>query len=235
MSDDPSILAMATGETQAHRTLKRLALEWARAARLVIAGVEVRIPHSGYRADVAAASRHPAGPEGRVALFECKQSRADFLRDQADEAATRTQAAALAARVQALRAAVASHRPDLRRGESLFAEFDSYDLRGLRHDTLHGLERELDVLQQKLLTSVKFSRLRTYHAADLLYLVTEPGIMEAHEVPDGWGWLVRDGETLVLIQPPVRHETQPDRRLAWLESIAIAGMRATKRLGTPDS
>ena len=35
---------------------------WARAAGLVIAGVEVRIQHSGYRADVAAASRHPMGP-----------------------------------------------------------------------------------------------------------------------------------------------------------------------------
>ena len=220
---------MSSGETQAHRTLKRLALTWARAAGLVIAGVEVRIPHSGYRADVAAASRHPMGPEGRVALFECKQGRADFLRDQADETATRTQAAALALRVQSLRAAVASHRPDLRRGESLFPEFDCYDLAGLRHDTLHRLEQELETLQQKLLTSVKFSRLHAHQPADLLYLVTEPGIMAAHEVPNGWGWLIREGDALVLIQPPVRLAPHPEQRLAWLESIAIAGTRETGR------
>lgn len=220
---------MSSGETQAHRTLKRLALAWARTAGLVIAGVEVRIPHSGYRADVAAASRHPTGPEGRIALFECKQCRADLLRDQADEPMTRAQATALGARVDALRIAVASHRPDLRRGETLFPEFDAYDLAGLRHDTLHRLERELETMQQKLLTSVKFSRLHAYHAADLLYLVTEPGILEAHEVPNGWGWLVRDGECLVLATPPVRLETQPARRLAWLESIAIAGTRAEER------
>jgi hypothetical protein len=220
---------MPSGETQAHRTLKRLALTWARAAGLVIAGVEVRIPHSSYRADVAAASRHPVGAEGRVALFECKQGRADFLRDQADETTTRTQATALAARVQALRAAVASHRPDLRRGESLFPEFDSYDFAGLRHDTLHGLEQELEALQQKLLTSLKFSRLHTYRVADLLYLVTEPGIMAADEVPNGWGWLVREGDALVLAQPPVRLAPRPEQRLAWLESIAIAGTRETGR------
>lgn len=220
---------MSSGETQAHRTLKRLALSWARGAGLVIAGFEVRIPHSGYRADVAAASRHPMGREGRVALFECKQGRADFLRDQADETGTRTQATALATRVQALRAAVASHRPDLRRGETLFPEFDSYDFAGLRHDTLHGLEHELEGLQQKLLTSIKFSRLRTYQAADLLYLVTEPGIMAAHEVPNGWGWLVREGDALVLAQPPVRLAPRPEQRLAWLESIALAGTRETGR------
>lgn len=220
---------MSSGETQAHRTLKRLALSWARADGLVIAGFEVRIPHSGYRADVAAASRHPMGREGRVALFECKQGRADFLRDQADETGTRTQATALATRVQALRAAVASHRPDLRRGETLFPEFDSYDFAGLRHDTLHGLEHELEGLQQKLLTSIKFSRLHTYQAADLLYLVTEPGIMAAHEVPNGWGWLVREGDALVLAQPPVRLAPRPEQRLAWLESIALAGTRETGR------
>jgi hypothetical protein len=220
---------MSSGETQAHRTLKRLAFTWARASGLVIAGLEVRIPHSGYRADVAAASRHPMGREGRVALFECKQGRADFLRDQADETGTRTQATALATRVQALRAAVASHRPDLRRGETLFPEFDSYDFAGLRHDTLHGLEHELEGLQQKLLTSIKFSRLHTYQAADLLYLVTEPGIMAAHEVPNGWGWLVREGDALVLAQPPVRLAPRPEQRLAWLESIALAGTRETGR------
>lgn len=220
---------MSSGETQAHRTLKRLALTWARGAGLVIAGLEVRIPHSGYRADVAAASRHPVGAEGRVALFECKQGRADFLRDQADEPATRTKAIALAARVEALRTAIASHRPDLRRGESLFPEFDSYDLAGLRHDTLNGLEQELESLQQKLLTSVKFSRLHTHQAADLLYLVTEPGIMATHEVPNGWGWLVREGDALVLAQPPVRLAPRPEQRLAWLESIAIAGTRETGR------
>ena len=131
--------------------------------------------------------------------------------------------------MQSLRAAVASHRPDLRRGESLFPEFDCYDLAGLRHDTLHRLEQELETLQQKLLTSVKFSRLHAHQPADLLYLVTEPGIMAAHEVPNGWGWLIREGDALVLIQPPVRLAPRPEQRLAWLESIAIAGTRETGR------
>ncbi|MDF3059609.1 MAG: hypothetical protein K0R17_3824, partial [Rariglobus sp.] len=166
----PSTL-MKSGETEAHRDLKRLALEWARAAGLPLAGCEVRVPKSPYRADVAAISRHPMKSDAVVALFECKQCRADFLRDHTDEPGARATASAIAERLRSLRSLLASHRPDLRRGESLFADFDSYDLDGLRHDTLHGLERKLEVLQRKLISNVKFSRLHKYHTADLLYLV----------------------------------------------------------------
>ena len=218
---------MSRGETEAHRGLKRLAFEWARNAGLPVIGCEVRVPKSPYRADVAAVSRHPMKADGVVALFECKQCRADFLKDQADEPSTRRTAADIAARLQSLRSLLASHRPDLRRGESLFAEFDSYDLDGLRHDTLHGLERELEVLQRKLISGVKFSRLHKYHGADLFYLVTEPGIVEPHEVPVGWGWLLREGDGLILAQPPIRHTTSAKTRLFWLENIAIAGTSAS--------
>lgn len=221
---------MSRGETEGHKNLKRLAFEWARAAGLPLAACEVRVPQSGYRADVAGLSRNPAAPDARVALFECKQCRADFLRDQVDEPQARAEALALAERVAALRALLAVHRPDLRRGESLFAEFDSYDFGGLRHETLHGLEEELDALQRKLVTSVKFARLHKYHAADFLYLVTEPGLLERREVPNGWGWLVREGEALVVMVPPLRHAVTVERRLVWLERIAAAGAAASGRL-----
>jgi len=174
----------------------------------------VRVPACAYRA---------------VALFECKQSRADFLRDEADEPRVRARGAEIARRLAALRALIAVHRPDLRRGESLFAEYDCYDLGGLRHETLHRLEAELAVLQRKIIAAVKFSRLAKYAAADFLYLVTEPGIVAAHEVPEGWGLLIRDGPALALQQPPVRHRLASERRRAWLEMLALAGTRAAAR------
>src|SRR5690348_12809226 len=77
---------MAGGETETHRTLKRLALAWAQANGLLVSAPEVRVPKSGYRADVAACSR---GNERRTAVFECKQSRADLLKDAYAEAVTR--------------------------------------------------------------------------------------------------------------------------------------------------
>ena len=221
---------MSGGETERHRTLKRLACEWALKAGFAYVAGEVRVPRSGYRADVAALTRNPASPEARSAVFECKQSRADFLRDQVDEPEARAAMRELSERLRALRALLAVHRPDLRRGESLFAEFDSYDFGGLRHDTLHDLEAGFEALQRKLLLGVKFSRLHKYHAADFLYLVTEPGVVELHEIPVGWGWLVREGETLVLREPPARHSSAQQASLAWLENIALAGASASRRL-----
>jgi hypothetical protein len=217
---------MNRGETDAHRELKKLAFAWARENGFPIAACEVRIPSSGYRADVAACSLAQKGGERATALFECKQCRSDLLRDQADEVKVRTQAGEISQRLAALRGMVAEHRPDLRRGEALFPEYDEYDFRGLRHDGLHGLEKEVETLQRKILNSVKFSRLRRYEAATHLYLVTESDILAEYEVPLGWGWLVRKGETLDCLVKPTRLSPTPKQTECWLEAIAVAGTRA---------
>ncbi|HUL52715.1 MAG TPA: hypothetical protein VLT83_04815, partial [Opitutaceae bacterium] len=55
------------------------------------------------------------------------------------------------------------------------------------------------------------------------------GIVAAHEIPEGWGLLIRDGPALALQQPPVRHRLASERRRAWLEMLALAGTRAAAR------
>eukprot|EP01034_Spumella_vulgaris_P018294 gene18294-23361_t len=111
----------ARGETENHKRLKALTLAWARANGFAIATAEVRVPKSGYRADVAACSR---GEARRTAVFECKQARADLLKDARREDEARAQVAALTERLRKLEELIGGHRPDLRKGESLFAEFD---------------------------------------------------------------------------------------------------------------
>lgn len=221
-----------SGESRGHRALKRLALAWARERDLVLAACEVRVPRSPYRADVVAATRGVATGGGTVALFECKQSRADFLRDEADELEVRRTALAAADRLRSLREAIGGHRPDLRRGLGLFPEWDDVDVRGLRHDTLERLEREVQCLQRRLIHRVKFARLHRYGAADHLYLVTSPGILAAGEVPDGWGWLEASStdSTLHLRVRPQRRTMPAGSGPLWLEAIAWAGARASRRL-----
>jgi len=221
---------MNRGESVAHQALKKLAFAWAQENGFPVAACEVRIPASGYRADVAACSLTRKSAERVVALFECKQSRSDLLRDQADEPAVRMQNAALADRLTTLRSLIAEHRPDLRRGEALFAEYDDYDFRGLRHAGLHALEKELETLQRKIIQCVKFSRLRRYQAADHLYLVTENDIMVENEVPLGWGWLVREDDTLICRVKPVRLSPSPQQAIRWLEAIALAGTRSAAKI-----
>src|SRR6185437_2192525 len=86
------------GESPAHRDLKRLALLWAQTNGFRIAAAEVSLPNHRVRMDVAAYQprrirelRRGArtGQErlvwkttvGVTAIFECKASAADFIRD----------------------------------------------------------------------------------------------------------------------------------------------------------
>lgn len=217
-----------TAEGDAHRRLKEMAREWARARRLVIAAAEVRLPRCTYRADLAAATPRALADNACTAVFECKASRADFLRDSARESGAAAEISALAGRLRGLRALIAAHRPDLRRGEELFAEFDAYDLRGLRHETHDRLEASLRTAQRKLHDGTKFARLGRWRAASLLYLVAEEGVVELPEVPDGWGLLIRRGESLHLDLKPCLNPTNPTERVALLERIAAAASRSNR-------
>lgn len=218
-------------ESAAHRELKRLALAWALDHRLVLAATEVRLPRSDYRADVAAATPRALSDRARTAVFECKVSRADFRRDSAPEAGAAEAIARLGERLANLRALIGNHRPDLRRGEELFPEFDVLDLRGLRHRTHDKLSAELATARRKLQEGTKFAKLGRWRAASLLYVVAEEGLLAPFELPDGWGLLVRRGPALELAARPCLHDTTPAERVALVERIAAVATARERQAG----
>jgi hypothetical protein len=215
-----------SAETEAHARLKALTLAWAQGNGFPICGVEVRVPKSGYRADVAALGR---GTTARAAVFECKQARADLLKDAHAEAATRARLAELVERRRSLEEMLAVHRPDLRRGEALWPEYDAWDFSSLEHRSYRGLLDELETVQRRVLRGTKFSKMYRYRSADFLYLVVEDGIFAEAEIPAGWGLLVREGDRLRLARVPVTLDAAPEQRGALLEMIAVAGTRAVNR------
>jgi hypothetical protein len=213
-------------ETEAHVRLKRLALLWAQTNGFAICASEVRVPKSGYRADVAACSR---GRDRRTAVFECKQARADLLKDARREEEARLKVEELSARARKLEELIAGHRPDLRRGEALFPEFDAWDFSGIEHETHRRVLAELATWQERLLHGTKFAKLWRWRGADFFYLVSEDGIFAEAEVPAGWGLLVRRGEALELVRKPVWTETTGECRAALTECIGISATRAVNR------
>jgi hypothetical protein len=220
---------MAAGETEKHRELKRRALGWAQANGFVIGACEVRVPKCGYRADVAAYARRRHDQVAKTAIFECKQARADLLKDAHAEAATRQRLAALIERRRKLEELLAVHRPDLRRGEALWPEFDAWDFSGLEHATYRRVLEEIATLQERVLRGTKFSKMFRYRCADFLYLVVEDGIFAEAEIPAGWGLLRRKGGALELARRPAALEAMETQRAALLESIAAAATRAVNR------
>ncbi|BET65089.1 hypothetical protein ASA1KI_00070 [Opitutales bacterium ASA1] len=221
-------MANRGGESERHRELKRRALVWARANGFALCATEVRIPRSGFRADVAACARvgHGSAACGETAIFECKQARADLLRDTAVETRARARLKDVVARRRDLEAALGVHLPDLRRGESLFPEYDGIRDEEVRHEGLRALVREERTLRGKLFAGTKFDRLRRYGCADRHYLVVHAGVLAPHEGPPGWGVLEAEGEEgLATSVLPARLETHASVRLALLQAVASVGTR----------
>lgn len=223
---------MPAGETEAHARLKTLAIAWARANGYALAAREVRVPRSGFRADVAACGADTAGA---LAVFECKQSRADLLKDAHDETAARAAAAELDARQAALEAMLALHRPECRRGDALWPEFDSCDFSRVEHRTYERVRRELATLRRRVREGTKFSRMARYRCADFLWLVVEPDIHAEAEVPRHWGLLVRAGDGLELRRAAAPLEALAVQRAALRRNLEIAaGLRTREPRGGPD-
>ncbi|HSI84832.1 MAG: hypothetical protein ACAI35_20450 [Candidatus Methylacidiphilales bacterium] len=231
------------GETEKHRQLKVLAARWAREAGYNIMAPEVSFPYGGFRADMAAYRPHFSVPAhlrsrnfgspgdtpqdmGLTAIFECKQSRSDLMKDSHDRAKVQERLKTLVDRKTRLEELLKMHCPHLAQGESLFPEYDSYNWSSLGHKSHAFVLRKIREAQSALSFKTKFFKMFSYKLAHLHYLVMEPGIIKPHEAPVGWGLLVREGEnTLRLEAAPARQEISPGMQLLFLQRIASTAGR----------
>src|SRR5258706_329732 len=218
-----TLTTMSTGETAAHCELKRLALVWAQQHGYTAVATEVRLPQSGFRADVAAyrSLKRDVNAEersllGTTAVFECKQAREDFLKDSYSRDGSLLRLRELDLRRRKLEDLLKLHLPSLRKGESLFVEFDAVDLRGMEHKTYRRVLREIETLQRRVYGKTKFERLMKYRCANVNYLVVDDGLLAARESPWGWGLLVRRRGVLELDVKPVWQEVPEHDRLTML-------------------
>jgi hypothetical protein len=222
---------MAGGETLKHSSLKTLALAWGREQGMSLAAPEVSFPHRKFRVDVAACaparkvpSRVPVKSITSIlkvaAVFECKQVRSDLIRDNKRRDILAARLKALEARRAKLETLLHLHLPHLANGESLLPEFDSYRLREYRHTGYQKLIKTIAVAQRGLLHGTKFHRLFSYRLANLHYLVVEDELLRPHEVPTGWGLLVRRGEVVQLVCKPLWQDISVEEQMIFLQRIA---------------
>lgn len=217
-----------------------MAITWAREQGYSCCGLEVRVANCGYRADVAAyrpasemasivfegkTMRRRQAAIGTTALFECKQSRADLIKDSCLSVATIKRLKEQHARRTTLERLLKIHYPSAANGESLFPEYDTYNFAATGHNGYAKVSREIATLQSRLFSKNKLEKLARYGCANLFYLVVTANIIANYELPLGWGLLVRNGESLVLAQRPVWNEVSPASRLAILHRIATTKMR----------
>lgn len=237
---------MPSSESAAHKELKRLALAWALAHEYPVAAAEVSLPHYRFRLDVAAYRPHalPATvidsrtqrprrvwrpAVGVTAVFECKASPLDFRRDARSMTDTLQQLEVLHARKTRIEEELHLFYPSIRNGDSLFQEFETLDFTRPGHERYQRTLLEIQQHVSRLHTNTKFDKLVRWGAANVFYVVAEPGIVRPQELPACWGLLVRESDGLHLHTKPLLHEVDESARLTLLHRIAQAGTRAALR------
>ena len=244
-------------ETDRHIQLKALAMAWLRVHGCRVMACEVRCPLSKYRVDVAAyldplptkprptslltplppeALRRQPG-EPRTIAIECKQSRADFLRDRRDrDELLALRESLLRQRDHLAQTRVKPNEPHLRlEGSSLFEHDDAWDLSSSACKSYQNVLTQLRQVERRLVSDTKFSTLDRYHLADRLLLLTPAGLIEPRELPTGWGLIEHwpgcesvEQSLRVRVQPAEQRSTTKHRH-RLLRNIAAAGTIASVR------
>jgi hypothetical protein len=217
-----------SGETAAHRRLKRSTVLWAQAQGFTACAVEVSLPQCRYRADVAG-YRARGSEAGVTAIFECKQVLSDLRRDNCCTSTARARLETINRRREVLERHLRIHYPTLRGGESLFPEFDSHDFAAIKHRSYTRVVRELGALQKRIRGGTKFETLTRYRCANLFFLVVPNELYRESELPLGWGALVERDGSLLVMRKPLWHENSAESRLRFLQRIAVAGTRHLNR------
>jgi hypothetical protein len=230
MIEQASPVRKRSGETPRHLGLKALAAEWAAGQGLLFVAPEVSFPHRRFRVDVAACAPTRKVPSRKsvshlssvlkaAVVFECKQVRGDLIRDNKRRTLLSERLKTLEARRHRLETLLHVHLPHLANGEALFPEFDSYRLREHSHAGYQKLLREIRVAKRGVLDGTKFDRLLSYRVANLHYLVTEEKLIETHEVPTGWGLLLRRGDHLELLVEPLWQTIGVEEQVVFLQRM----------------
>lgn len=234
------------GESQAHRDLKRRALLWAQVNGYRIAAAEVSLPNHRVRMDVAAYKPQRVrearrdlrtGKErlvwktaiGVTAIFECKASTSDFIRDARSMQATAQRLQMLHEKRARIEQELCLHYPSIRNGDSLFQEYETLNFERPGYERYEKVIREIRQLSDRFHGNTKFDRLMKHGAANLFYVVAEPDTVSISTLPCGWGLLERNGDELVLKMKPHWHEVPMEERLAFFQRIALAATRAVNR------
>jgi hypothetical protein len=171
-------------------------------------------------ADSRKAVPHVSSVLKAAVVFECKQGRGDLVRDNKRRALLSERIKTLENRKQKLESLLHVHLPHLANGESLFPEFDSYRLREHNHAGYKKLLREMRIAKRSVFDGTKFDRLFGYRVANLHYLVAEENLIEFHEIPMGWGLLIRRDDGLELVTKPVWQTIGVEEQLVFLQRIS---------------
>lgn len=201
-------------ESDLHLRLKRLGARFLIERGFQAVALEVSSPIPRHRVDVAghlhgwaeaeeeftwaptlfgpeSARRNGTARRAGTVLIECKQSRADFLRDTRHLATLLSRRAELHRHREALedRLIRVSEPHLIASGSMLFPEMETWDFASSRSPGYRSVLRELRRIDAQIHGDTKFWTVARYALADVLLIAAPRGMIRAAELPAGWGLL----------------------------------------------
>jgi len=179
--------------------------------------------------------------EPRTAIIECKQARADFLKDGKESARLLRRREGLERRAQQIEdGLIKPGEPHLRESDQfLFNEMERWAFEASASLAYRRVVRSLRRINEQLYGETKFWLAAQYRLADRLYIMAPAGLVGRRELPPGWGLVECDPRALtapgpeeaavrVAVLAPQRL-TSPDQRARLLRNIAAAATRSAWR------
>lgn len=177
----------------------------------------------------------PRGRDARTIIVECKQSRADYLRDSRETPRLLARRRELDEARRCLEDRIIRvAEPELRLGgTSLFRDLESWEFDRSRLASYRKVMIELRRLNEALHGQTKFWMLSRYRLADRLYIAAPHGLIGSDELPPSWGLLeaeLADGAMCLRIRRDAADLGAPEhRRQRLLRNIAAAASRPALR------
>lgn len=176
-------------------------------------------------ASYGSASRTPQSNRPRTPftiIIECKQSRADFLRETRDRAALLRRRRALERDLREIESTLLpACEPHLRiprdpsLGPALFPELDAWDHARSDLPSYRAALRDLARVDRALYGDTKFCCLAAWRLADLLSIAAPRGMIRPDELPSGWGLIEFTRPSKAGVTPELnRHQRQTPRAAA---------------------
>lgn len=166
---------------------------------------------------------------GLTAVFECKAHRADLIRDCRHSVQLLEKIRLLDEMRLQHEARLRIQSPSLLNGDGLWPEYETAAFDLATDIEYRKTLKALKTLRFQVHGQTKMENLMKWNAANLHYLVVEPRIIREHEVPSGWGVLVRNGNQLELQALPEFQTISDEGTLAFLHRLAAAGTKSSNR------
>ena len=207
--------------------MKRAVLAWLVPQKP--SGMALNVPTrvSKYCADIAAFWSSPAvkrlmAPD-KTMIVEVRRNREQcwpdcsrqeellpMLREKKDEKAS-------------IEAMLRKTEPELKEGDTLFPEFESWNYKQTKNRTYHKCLKQLEEIEHALYKGSRFEQIRRAHVADYLYLAVPAGTVSPNEMADGWGLVnIKPDMSIELVKEADRWDCPDRNKLHLIQHIAAA-------------